>query len=481
MKILIAEDDTVSAKVLQKALERLGHEAVLAETGTQAWQMAQAHHYPMVISDWMMPGMEGPELCRRIRALKSPGYSFFVVLTAKGQKEDRLEAMHAGADDFLSKPVDREELRARLSVAERIITMQEQLQNQNSELDQHRRSLEFSNSQLKQQQGELSTALRSLEATSRIAEVSRNRFSQLFEGLPVACFTYDSNCVIFEWNKRSEEMFGSPPHVAIGKKVQDLLGSDLVDAEAWQTMQIVFRGESFADHEWTSGDRHILVSGLPLYGPDGTITGGIIAAVDVTQQRLAEKQIAKQLLELNDAHAVLAELNGRLEALATTDALTEIPNHRAFQDRLAQFAADASSGRKFALAMVDVDKFKDFNDEFGHQAGDQVLAAVAAALRHGIRQGDFVARYGGEEFCVLFADADEERASQICEDLRRAIEALDSQFRKVTASFGVAGFGEAVTSPAALIKAADDALYIAKDEGRNRVVRFSTRVNGRAA
>ena len=473
MKVLIAEDDKVSAKILEKAVERLGHQPTLAHSGSDAWEKAQKESFPVVISDWMMPGMEGPELCRRIRALPNRPYSFFIVLTAKGQKEDKLEAMHSGADDFLSKPLDREELRARLAVAERILLMQETLQEQNEQLGLQRTSLEQSNVQLKQQQGELSTALKSLEATSRIAEVSRNRFSQLFEGLPVACFTYDSEGTIFEWNKRSEEMFFARPHEAIGRRAVDLLGATVAGEEGWETMRAVFSGSSFAEQEWSDGSRFLLVSGLPLFGPDGGITGGIIAAVDVSEQRLAEQKIAQQLIQLNNAHQALEELNGRLSALATTDALTGIPNHRAFQDRLAQLVSEGERGRPFALAMADVDMFKSFNDQFGHQAGDEVLASVAAALGNGVRKTDFVARYGGEEFCVLIADVDEKQAAELCEKLRRAVENIESPYRKITASFGVCSYCSKTKSAASLIKAADDALYKAKATGRNKVVRHN--------
>jgi two-component system cell cycle response regulator len=478
MRILVAEDDGVSAKVLEKALQRLGHEPVIVGDGIAAWEAVQAETFPVIISDWMMPGLEGPELCLKTRELQRSNYSFFIILTAKGQKEDRILAMQAGADDFLSKPLDRDELLARLSVAERILAMQGKLHEQNLQLESQRKSLEATNLKLTQQSGDLSTAMKNLEATSRVAEVSRNRFSQLFEGLPVACFTYDSQGIIYEWNRRSEEMFNAQPFQAIGKPVREMLGIASVDD--WETIRTVLQGVEFTDREFSDSDRHLLASGLPLYGPDGTITGGIIAAVDISELRRAQQQIATQLVELNEAHDNLSRLNERLAALAVTDALTGIPNHRAFQDRLSQLVDEGKRGRQFALAMLDVDKFKNFNDEFGHQAGDEVLESVAAALRDGIRKTDFVARYGGEEFCVLFSDVDEERAFELSEKLRQAIEQIECPYRKITASFGVCAQDGKKTG-AALIKAADTSLYKAKEAGRNRVVRFSSLAEEEAA
>ena len=115
MKILIAEDDVVSAKVIARELQKLGHDVRQTKDGLEAWNVIQEEHYPLVVTDWMMPGMEGIELCRRIRSLWNRGYVYIIMLTAKGDKEDQSEAMRAGADDFLSKPLNRADLIARLT------------------------------------------------------------------------------------------------------------------------------------------------------------------------------------------------------------------------------------------------------------------------------------------------------------------------------------------------------------------------------
>src|SRR5436190_22272095 len=117
MKVLIAEDDAISRRLLQSYLTRWEHEVAVAENGAQAWSLFETGEYPLVITDWMMPEMDGLELVRRIRAGDSErserrgGYSYVILLTAKSQKEDLVEGMEAGADDFLTKPFDRDELR----------------------------------------------------------------------------------------------------------------------------------------------------------------------------------------------------------------------------------------------------------------------------------------------------------------------------------------------------------------------------------
>jgi DNA-binding response OmpR family regulator/anti-sigma regulatory factor (Ser/Thr protein kinase) len=135
MKILVAEDDPVSRRLLQNYLERWGHDVVLAEDGGQAWQRFEADPVPLVITDWMMPELDGTELIRRIRALDRPEYVYTILLTAKTQKDDVVQGMDAGADDFVTKPFDRDELRVRVRAGERILRLEHSLAEQNRELD----------------------------------------------------------------------------------------------------------------------------------------------------------------------------------------------------------------------------------------------------------------------------------------------------------------------------------------------------------
>ncbi len=135
MKVLIAEDDFISAQVLQNYLEKWGHEVVTAENGVDAWRKFEQDDIAMVISDWMMPEMDGLELVRRIRAAEKPGYVYVILLTAKSTKDDIVRGMEAGADDFLAKPFDHEELRVRLRAGERIVRLEQKLAGRNDELE----------------------------------------------------------------------------------------------------------------------------------------------------------------------------------------------------------------------------------------------------------------------------------------------------------------------------------------------------------
>lgn len=124
MKVLVADDAATSRVLLAATLKKLGHQAVLADNGLSAWEALQREPFPLVIADWLMPEMEGPELCRRIRSTPHAGYTYIVLLTMLTGKANCLEGMASGADDFLSKPFDEDMLTARIRVAERILKLQ---------------------------------------------------------------------------------------------------------------------------------------------------------------------------------------------------------------------------------------------------------------------------------------------------------------------------------------------------------------------
>ena len=127
MKILIAEDDTISAIVLRRALENLGHEVWVEPDGARAWDLLRGQQFRLVMTDWMMPHLTGVELCRNIREREGRPYIYIILLTVKSSPEDRALAMAAGIDDFLVKPVDPSDLVARIEVAERMIALKDQV------------------------------------------------------------------------------------------------------------------------------------------------------------------------------------------------------------------------------------------------------------------------------------------------------------------------------------------------------------------
>ncbi|MGH9561550.1 MAG: response regulator, partial [Terracidiphilus sp.] len=127
-RILVAEDDAISRRMLQAFLTKWGYRVDVAADGTEAFAALEEPNCPqLAVLDWMMPGLEGPEVCRKVRELADRPYTYILLLTARGQKDDLLRGLESGADDYLTKPFDSQELRARLRVGERILDLQRNL------------------------------------------------------------------------------------------------------------------------------------------------------------------------------------------------------------------------------------------------------------------------------------------------------------------------------------------------------------------
>lgn len=210
---------------------------------------------------------------------------------------------------------------------------------------------------------------------------------------------------------------------------------------------------------------------------EGQVQQYLGIAQDVTEQREAHRALEEHARTVREYALRVAmqrdELeiaNRRLEALATTDGLTGLLNHRAFQDQLrADFERAQQQGAPLSLILLDVDYFKQYNDSFGHPAGDEVLKAVAEVLRNNLRGSDSPARYGGEEFAVILPNTSAEAAVMIGERIRHVVEMIPDPHRAITASIGVSSLRLDTPVPTLLIGDADGAMYQAKRGGRNCV------------
>ena len=181
------------------------------------------------------------------------------------------------------------------------------------------------------------------------------------------------------------------------------------------------------------------------------------------ERRQSRAQLEAQQLELLKA-------TDALERLATHDGLTDLKNRRALDEQLAlEFQRARRYKTPLSMILLDVDKFKSFNDTYGHPAGDEVLKSIGKILGGGVRNIDLAARYGGEEFALLLPNTDDVGALILAERLRSKIESHDWKVRAVTSSFGVATLNAEMKEAAQLLKSADEALYHAKENGRNRV------------
>jgi diguanylate cyclase (GGDEF)-like protein len=189
VRILVSEDDPVSRRVLVATLTKWGHEVVVTGNGLEAWKALQEEDPPpLTILDWMMPGLDGLEVCRRVRRRPASSPAYIILLTAKNSKEDLVEGLEAGADDFLTKPFDRHELRVRLQVGARIVELQRHLAERVRELEEaiaERKRVE--------------EELRNLTLTDDLTGLYNRRgfFTLAEHRLKIACRTGQSSLIIY--------------------------------------------------------------------------------------------------------------------------------------------------------------------------------------------------------------------------------------------------------------------------------------------
>ena len=324
---------------------------------------------------------------------------------------------------------------------------------------------------------------------------SEARFREAIAAMSEGLIVMDTQGVIRLWNESAERILGvtrghvggwSPPRPDFAAVRED--GSSFPEG-SYPLMASLRRGEvqqgvvmglpgAGGAMRWVSVSSRPLADINGSGGPGGAPTGVVATFADITDRRRDEAQICAQMAQIKEYTAELERqkvqmeaVNAELEALALRDGLTGLGNRRAFEQRMTlEISRAARYGHALSLVMLDVDFFKEYNDTFGHVGGDEVLRILADSLTEQGRETDFFARYGGEEFAVILPHTDSEGALIVAERLCRRLEKLNWPRRAVTASLGAATLLPSMTDAHDLVRAADAALYAAKDAGRNRVL-----------
>ncbi len=451
-RVLVVDDVMPNVKLLAAKLTREYFDVLTAYNGQQALDLVKKESPDIVLLDVMMPGMDGFEVCQRIRSDTATMHIPVVMVTALSDISDRVRGLEAGADDFLTKPVNDIALFARVRSLVRLKMMMDEWRLREStsghfgmlngavsllsESTDHARVLVLEDSQL------------DLE---KISETLKRDGSMVYSAASGAealerALTEEFELVIVSLTLLNED----------GLRLCSMLRSH----ERTRQVPILLMIDE--------GDLQRVAKGLELGANDY-----VIKPIDRNE---LQARVRTQVRRKRYQDRLRANYEQSL-SLALTDSLTGVFNRRyvsAHLPRLLDRAAD--SNKPVSILMFDIDHFKRVNDTFGHDVGDEVLREVAVRSARNLRNFDLVARLGGEEFVVIMPDTDGEAALMVAERLRQRIG--DTPFAisapvgeiTVTVSVGVAVGGRVGDTVETLIKRADEALYEAKRSGRNRVI-----------
>jgi two-component system, cell cycle response regulator len=449
-RVLVVDDILSNVKLLEAKLSAEYFDVVTAYGGLEALAKIEEHEPDIVLLDVMMPGMDGFEVCRRIKQNPKSAHVPVVMVTALDQPTDRVAGLEAGADDFLTKPVDDAALFARVRSLVRLKMMTDELRmreatGQNMGLVDPAENFGDGGPPgriliIEDRPESVAWFAAALEPAHEISAVDS------FEEAVVRVRGGDYDLIVISLGLRGFD----------GLRLCSQLRS-LPEGRNVPILVLV-----------SDGDRRKLTQALEM-GVNDYLTrpvdkNELIARV---RTQLRKKRYAERL-----RHNVQLSLE-----MAITDQLTGLHNRRYMSRHLDTLISSAQkSGKPLAFLIMDIDYFKSVNDTHGHDIGDEVLREFASRISANVRGIDLACRFGGEEFVVVMPDTDMAFATTIAERLRKGVEtnpfaiSRDPKRLSITISIGIAGSEGNGDTAEALLHRADQALYRAKREGRNRVV-----------
>ena len=449
-RILVVDDIPANVKLLEARLLAEYFDVLTAEDGFKALEICNNTQVDIVLLDIMMPGMDGFEVCERLKSNPRTMHIPVVMVTALDQPSDRVRGLKAGADDFLTKPVNDLQLVSRVKSLVRLKTMSDELRMR----AETARAIGIED--LLRDEGRIEEPGQVLLVDPRAN--SQERIIKMLKPVAEVTAISDAQAAIFEAAEQGFEL------VIVSSSLDDYdplrLCSQLRSLDRTRFLPVLLIAEQ--------GGEDMIVRALDLGVNDY-----------ITRPLDPNELVARTLTQLKRKR-----YNDRLRSsvqhsieLAVTDGLTGLHNRRYLDNHLkVLFNRAATRGRSLSVCITDIDRFKVVNDTYGHDAGDEILNEFAARLRATVRGADLACRYGGEEFVVVMPDTTADMAANIAERLRMSIEGKPFVLRStgqeinITASLGISCNSPNVETPEQLLKEADNALYDAKRAGRNRVV-----------
>jgi len=445
-RILVVDDIEANRRLLEARLNAEYYEVITASNGPEAIEICEEGHCDIVLLDVMMPEMDGFEVCRRLKSSALTSHLPVVMVTSLDQPTDRVRGLEAGADDFVTKPIDEVHLLARVRSLARLKMVVDELRLRAEGTGMAAPLISLAGVEAMRgrvlladdRQSSYDRIVKALSTTANVT-VEANPQEALFKAAET-----DYDVLVVSLGLVGFDALRLCAQVRALERTRNLPVLVVADLE---DRPRVLRGLELGVNDWLSRplDRNELIARVR------------------TQIRL--KRYADGLRD---------QVTQSIE-LALVDQLTGL-NNRRYLDNHLNVLIEASRLRRspLALCIFDIDHFKRVNDTYGHDVGDEVLQGFAKRLKNIVRDGDMLCRLGGEEFVMAMPGVNLTVATRIAERARLAIENEPFPIRdgkdslSITASIGVAAYGANKTGME-LYHAADQALYRAKSEGRNRV------------
>jgi two-component system, cell cycle response regulator len=448
-RILVVDDLEANRRLLQAKLSTDYYEVLTAQRGEEGVQTAKRERPDLILLDVMMPGgIDGYEACRRLKALPETRHIPVVIVTTLDDRDSRVRGLQAGAEEFLTKPIDDVQLMARVKSLVGLKVVIDDL-----------REREASGQRLGVIGEELTPdpldRHRLITGNVLVVDDNQNQINRIKAALGV-----EHRIVLL-----GDQGDAGPP---------DLIVVSVV-AKSFDGFRVIARMRS------SQATRHLpILAIVDSEDRDRSVRALELGAHDIITRPIDEEEIVARARTLMRRKRYMDAIRTRLDQsleLAITDQLTGLYNRRFLYSQLAPLLQRAQCGGDSVSVMaLDIDHFKRCNDTYGHDVGDAVLQEFAARVGTNVRPSDFACRMGGEEFVVIMPHMTGDNACIAAERLRRHI--CGSPFHaaglthplEVTVSIGVSCSEHAEDTPDTLLKRADEALYEAKRSGRNRVV-----------
>lgn len=449
-RILVVDDILANVKLLEARLSAEYFEVLTAMSGREALDILERERVDVVLLDVMMPGIDGFETCRRAKSHPKSQHVPVIMVTALDQPSDKINGLQAGADDFLTKPVDDVALITRVKNLSRLKMLNDEMLMRAASTKQigieQPAVVNWAEAGLN---GRLLLVDDHQRAAPRLAEMLRKSHAVDVVG--------DNQTALVRLGDPAYDTLIVSLSLSSGDGLR--LCSQVRSMDRTRHLPIIMLVDPSEEAR--------LLRGL-----DMGVNDYVVRPIDPNE---IMARVRTQVSRKRNSDFLRNQIEESVE-MAITDGLTGLHNRRYMEAHLKTLVEQSrKTGRPLSLLVADIDHFKRINDTWGHDAGDQVLREFAARFRRNTRGIDLACRMGGEEFIIIMPDTDLSRAFQIGERLRACIAAEPFQIKnanrvRVTASVGLASIDGGAETPEALFKRADNALYAAKRDGRNRVI-----------